>query len=86
MHDKIIFGAEMLIHMLLICSLYYDGMYDVRHAFFDFACVSKVSKDGREVRKFFRIVCVNMLISYRNLFGYRLNKYKINYLYVCMSN
>ena len=44
--------------------------------FFDFACVSKVSKDGGKVGKFFRIVCVKMVITQRNLFVYTLNKYK----------
>ena len=35
-------------------------MYDLRHAFFGFACVSKVSKDGHKVTKFFKIVCVKI--------------------------
>ena len=50
-------------------------MHDVRHAFFDIACVSKVSKDGGKVGKVFRIVCVKFFISHKNLFGYTLNKY-----------
>ena len=41
-------------------------MYDVRYAFLGFACVSKVSKDDRKVRKFFRIVCVKMSNFHKN--------------------
>ena len=36
-------------------------MYDVRHAFFDVTCVSKVRKEGGKIRKCLRIVRVKIV-------------------------